>query len=221
MVEAKAFVLYNADSESELQEADPLTARLHGAQQNRGDQAAVWALSQQERHCARPSATLYQPHPANRDVRMGAELPKPYPASWSVACRPLHPVPPALQQTRAANHRLVRHPGHMSKACEPRCVEDVHKLGNPRRRAHLSCRVEGAVRPSAHTGDPAQVGIVGSDKGLQLLVCEAAGLWHTYSVDGLSCRSVTCYSMQIILWVYYPLLHADNLVGLLPVPPCR
>eukprot|EP00955_Chlamydomonas_euryale_P106940 365736-Chlamydomonas_euryale.AAC.8 len=53
---------------------------------------------------------------------------------------------------------------------------DVRKLGNPRRRAHLSCQVEGAVWPSAHAGDPVQVGIVGADKRLQLLVCEAAGL---------------------------------------------
>eukprot|EP00955_Chlamydomonas_euryale_P002363 25681-Chlamydomonas_euryale.AAC.4 len=39
----------------------------------------------------------------------------------------------------------------------------------------------GAVRPPAHAGDPAQVGVVGADERLQLVVREAAGL--RYSVE--------------------------------------
>eukprot|EP00955_Chlamydomonas_euryale_P095546 364943-Chlamydomonas_euryale.AAC.20 len=61
------------------------------------------------------------------------------------------------------NNRPTRHPGN-----------------RPSRRAHPSCRVEGAIWPPAHVGDPAQVGVVGGDKGLQLLVCEAACLWQSF-----------------------------------------
>eukprot|EP00955_Chlamydomonas_euryale_P066592 359593-Chlamydomonas_euryale.AAC.3 len=63
----------------------------------------------------------------------------------------------------------------MSEARQPCHVEDVHELGHPCRCAHLNCQVEGANRPSAHAGDPA-VSSVRADKGLQLLVREAAGL---------------------------------------------
>jgi len=66
----------------------------------------------------------------------------------------------------------------MSEAFEPRRIESVRELGASRRRAHLSWQAEGAVRPSAHAGDPAQVGIVGAGERLQLLVHLAAGLWH-------------------------------------------
>eukprot|EP00955_Chlamydomonas_euryale_P073223 361666-Chlamydomonas_euryale.AAC.4 len=60
----------------------------------------------------------------------------------------------------------------------------MHELGHPRHSAHLSCRVGGAIRPSAHAGDPAQVGIVGADEGLQLLVGEAAGFQQHREVRG-------------------------------------
>eukprot|EP00955_Chlamydomonas_euryale_P035908 350264-Chlamydomonas_euryale.AAC.6 len=68
----------------------------------------------------------------------------------------------------------------MSEAREPRRVEDVHELGQARRRTHLSCRVEGAIQPSDHACDPAKVSILGADEGQlpQLLVHEAAGLQH-------------------------------------------
>eukprot|EP00955_Chlamydomonas_euryale_P053798 355617-Chlamydomonas_euryale.AAC.19 len=52
----------------------------------------------------------------------------------------------------------------------------MHELGRPLRRAYLSCQVEGAVWPAAHAGDPVQVGIVGIDEVLQLVVRQAAGL---------------------------------------------
>eukprot|EP00955_Chlamydomonas_euryale_P046128 353337-Chlamydomonas_euryale.AAC.2 len=61
-----------------------------------------------------------------------------------MAYRPLHPAPPALQQTTAALPRSHRASWH-----EPRRVERLHELGQPRRRAHLSHREEGAIRPSA------------------------------------------------------------------------
>eukprot|EP00955_Chlamydomonas_euryale_P055827 356231-Chlamydomonas_euryale.AAC.3 len=71
----------------------------------------------------------------------------------------------------------------MILATWPRRVSraDVHQLGQPRRCAHLSRRVqpEGAVRP--HAGDLAQVGVVGADERLQLVVREDAGL--RYSVE--------------------------------------
>eukprot|EP00955_Chlamydomonas_euryale_P041365 351963-Chlamydomonas_euryale.AAC.2 len=82
-------------------------------------------------------------------------------------CRPRHPTHQA--------------PSYVAKACESRCIEVVHQRGHPRRCAHLSRQVQSAVRPPAHAGDPAQVGVGGADERLQLLVCEAAGL--RYSVE--------------------------------------
>eukprot|EP00955_Chlamydomonas_euryale_P047385 353669-Chlamydomonas_euryale.AAC.3 len=82
----------------------------------------------------------------------GAELQQPYPATWSVACQPFHLVPPALQQTAAA----CTCPSGILATC-------------PRRRVRI-----GAIRPSAHAGDPVQAGVVGADEGLQLPVREAA-----------------------------------------------
>eukprot|EP00955_Chlamydomonas_euryale_P091491 364630-Chlamydomonas_euryale.AAC.2 len=67
-------------------------------------------------------------------------------------------------------------------------VEDVHQPGRPCGCAHLSRRVQGAVRPPAHAGDPAEAGVVGADERLQLLVREAAGL--RYSVESRDIHEV-------------------------------
>eukprot|EP00955_Chlamydomonas_euryale_P083754 363887-Chlamydomonas_euryale.AAC.13 len=67
-----------------------------------------------------------------------------------------------VSKQQLPQHRPIRHPGHTSEAREPRRVSDMHEMGHPRR-AHLSCRVQGAIRPSAHAGDPAQLGIAGAD----------------------------------------------------------
>eukprot|EP00955_Chlamydomonas_euryale_P097716 365093-Chlamydomonas_euryale.AAC.11 len=86
-----------------------------------------------------------------------------------------HPVNRDVRTGRRADNALFRH------ACESRCIQNVHQLGHPCRSAHLSRRLQGAIRPSAHAGDPWQVGVVGADGRLRLLVCEAAGL--RYSVE--------------------------------------
>eukprot|EP00955_Chlamydomonas_euryale_P056695 356529-Chlamydomonas_euryale.AAC.4 len=60
------------------------------------------------------------------------------------------------------------------------CVEDVHGLGHPSRRVHLSCRVEGAIRPSAHGGNPVQFSMVGAV--VQKRLCVFPGLTTSQSV---------------------------------------
>eukprot|EP00955_Chlamydomonas_euryale_P118800 366560-Chlamydomonas_euryale.AAC.9 len=82
--------------------------------------------------------------------------------------------PPAKQQL--LNNKPFRHPDHVPDTCGPCCVEDLHELGHPSRCTHLSCAVEGAIRPPAHAGDPTQIGIVSANEGLQLLPRDAVGL---------------------------------------------
>eukprot|EP00955_Chlamydomonas_euryale_P063912 358812-Chlamydomonas_euryale.AAC.4 len=45
------------------------------------------------------------------------------------------------------NHRLIKHPSYAAQACESRCVEDVHQLGQPHRCAHLSRWVPSGCLP--------------------------------------------------------------------------
>eukprot|EP00955_Chlamydomonas_euryale_P094541 364867-Chlamydomonas_euryale.AAC.1 len=73
----------------------------------------------------------------------------------------------------------IKHLGHVSKAHEPRIVKDVHEVGHTRRCSQQNGWVELAIRPSAHVGDPAHVGIVDGNEGVELLVCEATGLWQS------------------------------------------
>eukprot|EP00955_Chlamydomonas_euryale_P101488 365347-Chlamydomonas_euryale.AAC.29 len=68
---------------------------------------------------------------------------------------PVQPHRPFRKQP-LLNNRPIRHPRHMPEARKPRSIEDLHGLGHPSRRAHLSWHVEGAIQPPAPAGDPAQ-----------------------------------------------------------------
>eukprot|EP00955_Chlamydomonas_euryale_P034753 349893-Chlamydomonas_euryale.AAC.5 len=111
---------------------------------------------QAERH-HKGDATACGREPPQITGRKGATSPFP-PHGASPAGLRNQPHPPFSKQ-QLLNHKRIRPPGHVPKAREHRRIQDIHELGHPHRRAHLSRRVEGANRPTAHARDGAQVGI--------------------------------------------------------------
>eukprot|EP00955_Chlamydomonas_euryale_P073009 361603-Chlamydomonas_euryale.AAC.12 len=119
--------------------------------------------------CHQKNGTARSPEPphTNPTRQPGRE-------DWTQCCN--SPIPPCGAWP-ADHFTLSHHPFNsclttnasgILAACEPRRFEDVHEL--PPRHVHLSCRIQVALRPSAHAGDLAQAGVVGADEGLQLLV---------------------------------------------------